>query len=190
MTEEKLEELPVQDSIPEALVEVSDPKDTQIVEQAEEIAKLKDMYLRAMAETENVRARAKRDSEDTAKYASTKFARDMVNIIENLQRASQSISADARTGNEVLKQVGEGIDMTMQELLSIFERNGVKRISPAGEKFDHNFHQAVAQIPSADVQPGTILQVLQAGYILHDRLLRPAMVTVAMAQPNTADSAA
>lgn len=145
----------------------------------EEIKKLKDMYLRAMAETENVRARAKRDMEDTAKYAVTRFARDMVNIIENLDRASASIPPETRTANPVLKQVGEGIDMTMSELLGIFERNGIKRISPAGEKFDHNYHQAVSQIPNTDTAPGTVMQVLQAGYTLHDRLLRPAMVTVA-----------
>jgi len=153
--------------------------ETRLAEAEEEIAKLKDMYLRAMAETENVRTRAKRDAEDTAKYASTKFARDMVNIVENLGRASQSISPQARAENEVLKQVGEGIDMTMQELLGIFERNGIRRLSPLGEKFDHNFHQAVAQVESPDAAPGTVTQVLQAGYMLHDRLLRPAMVTVA-----------
>lgn len=153
----------------------------EIKQQAEEIAKLKDQYLRAMAETENVRTRARRDVEDTAKYAATKFARDVVNIVENLQRASASISADARAGSDVLKQVGDGIDMTMHELLTIFERNGIKRIDPEGQKFDHNFHQAVAQVPSRDVAPGTVIQVLQAGYVMHDRLLKPAMVTVATA---------
>jgi molecular chaperone GrpE len=156
-----------------------DPVQAKLAEQEAEIAKLKDMYLRAMAETENVRTRARRDMEDSSKYAATKFARDIVNIIENLQRASSSISAEARAGSDVLKQVGEGIDMTMQEVLTIFERNGIKRINPVGEKFDHNFHQAVAQVASKDAAPGTVLEVLQAGYALHDRLLKPAMVTVA-----------
>lgn len=147
-------------------------------ERDEEISKLKDAYLRAMAETENVRNRARRENEDTAKFAVTKFARDMVGMAETLARASASVTPDARAGNEMLKQVGEGLDMAMQELLGIFERNGIKRINPEGEKFDHNLHQAVAQVESADKAPGTVLQVLQAGYSLHDRLLRPAMVTV------------
>lgn len=150
----------------------------QLALQAEEIAKFKDQYLRAVAETENVRTRARRDLEDSSRYAAAKFARDMVGVIENFQRASSSITADARAGNPVLKQVGDGLDMSMQELLSVFERNGIKRIDPAGQKFDHNFHQAVAQVPTADVPPGTVLQVLDAGYVLHDRLLKPAMVTV------------
>jgi molecular chaperone GrpE len=104
---------------------------------------------------------------------------EIVNIVENLQRASASITPEARAGSEVLKQVGEGIDMTMQELLSIFERNGIRRVNPEGQKFDHNFHQAVAQVPADNVAPGSVVQVLQAGYVLHDRLLKPAMVTVA-----------
>lgn len=153
--------------------------EARLAQKDEEIAKLKDAYLRAMAETENVRARAKRDLEDSSKYAATKFARDMVNIVENLGRAAQSITPDARLHNPVLKQVGDGIDMTMQELLGIFERNGITRINPEGQKFDHNFHQAMAQVPTNDAAPGTVLNVLQAGYVLHDRLLRPAMVTVA-----------
>ncbi|MEI6730139.1 MAG: nucleotide exchange factor GrpE, partial [Pseudomonadota bacterium] len=132
---------------------------------AEEIAALKDMYLRAMAETENVRNRAKRETEETAKYATTKFARDMVNVMENLARASQSISQEARNTNETVKQVGEGIDMTISELAGIFERNGIKRVDPTGQKFDHNFHQAVAQIENGEVEVGTVLQVLQAGYV-------------------------
>jgi molecular chaperone GrpE len=182
----KKEEMPLEDNAAAETVTSGEittpeagPEDNEIQRQAEEIARLKDQYLRAMAETENVRARARRDIEDTTKYAATKFAREMVGIVENLQRASASITAEARAGNEVLKQVGDGLDMTLQELLSVFERNGIRRISPAGQKFDHNFHQAVAQVESADVPPGNVLQVLQSGYLLHDRLLKPAMVTVA-----------
>jgi len=182
----KKEEMPLEDNAAaetvtsgEITTPEADPEDNEIRRQAEEIARLKDQYLRAMAETENVRARARRDIEDTTKYAATKFAREMVGIVENLQRASASITAEARAGSEVLKQVGDGLDMTLQELLSVFERNGIRRISPAGQKFDHNFHQAVAQVESAGVPPGNVLQVLQSGYLLHDRLLKPAMVTVA-----------
>lgn len=157
----------------------SDPLAEQLRKQEEEIARLKDQYLRAVAETENVRMRAKRESEETSKYAITRFARDMVNIVENLQRASDSISSEARAQHDMLKQVGGGLDMTMQELMGIFERHGIKRINPHGEKFDHNYHEAVAQVPGSGQPAGTVTQVLQAGYILHDRLLKPAMVTVA-----------
>jgi molecular chaperone GrpE len=155
------------------------PSEADIIrERDEEIVKLKDMYLRAVAETENVRNRARRENEDMAKFAITKFARDMVALVETLARAAASVTPEARSSSDTLKQVGDGLDMTMQELLSIFERHGIKRINPEGEKFDHNFHQAVAQVENADHPPGTVLQVLQAGYALHDRLLRPAMVTV------------
>ncbi len=144
----------------------------------EEIARLKDLYLRAVAETENVRTRARRDNDDMSRFAISKFARDMVALVDTFSRAAASVTSEARSSNEMLKQVGDGLDMTLQELLSIFERHGIKRINPVGEKFDHNTHQAVAQVESAEHPPGTVLQVLQAGYSLHDRLLKPAMVTV------------
>lgn len=144
----------------------------------EEIARLKDLYLRAVAETENVRNRARRENEDMAKFAVTKFARDMVSLVETLSRASASVTSEVRNSSDMFKQVGDGLDMTLQELLNVLERHGIRRINPLGEKFDHNFHQAVAQVESADHPPGSVLQVLQAGYSLHDRLLKPAMVTV------------
>lgn len=147
----------------------------------EEAAALKDQLLRAVAETENVRRRMQRDQEETAKYAITGFARDLVNVLENLQRATQSIPPEAREQNPMLKSLAEGVDMTMKELLSAFERNGIVRIDPMGQKFDHNLHQAVVQIEHSKAEPGTIVQVLQAGYMIHDRLLRPAMVGVAKA---------
>ena len=150
----------------------------EITRLTEENAKIKDQALRALAEAENTRKRAQRDIEEGSKYAVTRFATDLVGVIENLQRASQSIPEEAREGNEMLKNLGGGVDMVMREMLGIFERNGIRRIDPLGEKFDHNFHQAVIQIENPDVPVGTILQVLQAGYIIHDRLLKPAMVSV------------
>lgn len=144
----------------------------------EEVAKLRDQWMRAVAETDNVRKRAERDRDETSKYAITAFARDMVSVLENLKRASESITAEARAQNDQLKVIGEGVDLTLQELLSIFARYNIKRIDPMGEKFDHNFHQAVAQVERTDVAPQTVIQVVQAGYTIHDRLLRPAMVAV------------
>lgn len=144
----------------------------------EEAAKFRDQWVRAAAETENIRKRAQRDQEETSRYAITSFARDMVSVLENLKRASESVPAEQRKDNELLKIIGEGVDLTLQELLSIFEKHGIKRINPLNEKFDHNFHQAVVQVENSDVPPGTVVQVIQAGYVIADRLLRPAMVAV------------
>ncbi len=145
-----------------------------------EISQLKEQLMRALAETENVRKRAARDVEETNKYAVSGFARQLVSVIENLQRAHSSIPPELMATNEQVKTLAQGVEMTMAELLAVFARNGIKRIQPElGEKFDHNLHQAMAQIEDATAQPGTVLQVFQAGYVIHDRLLQPALVNVA-----------
>jgi len=146
-----------------------------------ELAKLQDQWVRAVAEADNIRKRSQRDMEENAKYAITGFARDMVSVLENLKRASDSIPQSERAGNDLLKTLGEGVDLTLKELLAIFQNNGIKRIDPLNAKFDHNFHQAVAQVERDDVVPGTVVQVVQAGYVIHDRLLQPAMVVVSKA---------
>lgn len=148
-------------------------------EKESELATAKDQALRAMAETENTRRRAEREVADMNKYAITGFARDLVNVLENLQRATDAISPELRQSQPAVGNLATGVEMTLKELLSVFERHGIKRIDPLGEKFDHNYHQAVAQIESAEAAPGTVVQVLAAGYSIHDRLLRPAMVGVA-----------
>jgi molecular chaperone GrpE len=147
----------------------------------QQVADMKDQVLRTMAEMENVRARARRDVEESSKYAVAGFARDIISVLENLYRAAASVPPEARTESPLLNTLGQGIDMTLSEFLNVIQRHGIKRIDPLGQPFDHNFHQAVVQIDSQDQAPGTILQVLQAGYVLHDRLLRPAMVGVAKA---------
>ncbi len=144
-----------------------------------QIADLKDQLLRAVAETENVRRRAQRDVEEAGKYALTSFSREIVTVCDNLWRAAEAIPTEARQGNDLLATIAQGVDMTLKELLNVLERFNVKRIDPIGQSFDHNLHQAVVQITHPDAEPGTILQVMQAGYTLHGRLLRPAMVGVA-----------
>ena len=144
----------------------------------QELLLMKDQLLRALAETENLRKRTSRELEDANKYAVTAFARDMVGVMENLYRALHNIPADARQSDANLNLLAEGIEITLNELHSSFARQNIRRIDPAGEKFDHQYHQAVAQVESAEVPNGNILQVLQAGYVIHDRLLRPAMVAV------------
>ena len=150
-------------------------------EKEKEIATVKDQALRALAEVENNRRRTERELSDMSKYAVTGFARDLVGVLENLQRALDSIPQELEEANPAVANLATGVSMTLKELLGVFAKQGIKRIDPMGEKFDHNLHQAVAQIDVADAEPGTVVQVLQAGYIIHDRLLRPAMVGVASA---------
>ncbi len=144
----------------------------------EQIAELKDRLLRAMAETENVRRRAERDKADAAKYAIANFARDVLVIADNLHRALESTPKDIRDDDPV-KNLITGVEMTEKELLAILERHGIRRIDPLDAKFDHNYHQAMFEVPGTGKPNGTVVQVVQTGYVIHDRLLRPAMVGVA-----------
>lgn len=144
-----------------------------------ELAAMKDQALRALAETENTRRRSERELADMNKYAVTNFAKDLVNVLENLQRATEAIPAELRSSQPAVNSLATGVEMTLKELLTTFERYGIVRIDPMGQKFDHNYHQAVAQVDAPDAEPGSVVQVLQAGYSIHDRLLRPAMVAVA-----------
>ncbi len=153
-----------------------------------EIAELKDQLMRAVAETENVRRRAQRDVEEAGKYATTSFAREVVSVCDNLWRAAEAIPAEAKQGSDLLATIAQGVDMTLKELLNVLERFQIKRVDPLGQPFDHNLHQAVVQIESAEAEPGTVMQVMQAGYTLHGRLLRPAMVGVAKRPEAPAES--
>jgi molecular chaperone GrpE len=151
-----------------------------LLEQKEaELAAAKDQTLRALAETENTRRRAERELADMAKYAVTGFAKDLVNVLENLQRATEAIPPELKESNKAIANLALGVEMTMKELLAAFEKHGIRRIDPMGQKFDHHQHQAVAQINAPEAEAGTVVQVLAAGYMIHDRLLRPAMVGVA-----------
>lgn len=149
----------------------------------EQVAALKDLLLRAMAETENARKRAARDRDDAAKYAITGFARDVLGVADNLRRAIGSVPDEARGGDTALDNLLAGVDLTQRELETVLDRHGIKAINPGGEKFDPNRHQAMFETPSAEAVPGTIVQVVQVGYMIADRLLRPAAVGVAVAPP-------
>jgi molecular chaperone GrpE len=143
-----------------------------------ELAETKDRLLRALAETENVRRRLQRERDDASKYAVGGFAKDLLSTVDNLRRAldamPESEVKDSRT-----QGLRDGVAATERELLGALERHGLKRIDPQGERFDHNFHQAIFEAERPDLPAGTIVEVLQPGYLLHDRLLRPAMVGVA-----------
>jgi len=147
-----------------------------------EVADLKDRLLRAVAETENIRRRSEREKADASSYAVTGFARDLLNVADNLRRALEALTEEQKA-DASFATVISGVEMTERELLSVFERQGIKKVTPEGEKFNHNLHQAMFEVPTNDKEPGTICQVMQPGYVLKDRLLRPALVGVAKPAP-------
>jgi len=151
-----------------------------------ELAEQKDRLLRALAETENVRLRAQREREDASKYAVAGFAKELLSVADNLRRALDSLPA-SEARDERTRGLLAGVEATERELLAVFERNGIRRIDPDGERFDHNLHQAVFEAERPGKPGGVIIEVLQPGYVLHDRLLRPAMVGVAKEIPGPAE---
>ena len=146
-----------------------------------ENADLRTQMLRTLADMENLRRRTTREKEDTAKFAISRFAKDLLSVADNLQRALQAIPEDATADNELMQTLAEGVAAVDRELAGVLERHGVKAVDAAGKPFDSNFHEAVMEQPTGDVPPGHVAQVFQTGYTLNDRLLRPAMVAVAKA---------
>lgn len=144
-----------------------------------EVASLKDQLLRAMAETENTRRRAQRDREDASKFAVSSFAKELVSVADNLRRALEAVPAEGREKDEMLKGLAVGVEATERQLFAAFDRAGIKKLDPAGEPFDPNFHQVMFEIENTGKAAGTVVQVLQPGYTIHGRLLREAMVGVA-----------
>ncbi len=151
-----------------------------------ENADLKDKLLRTHAEMENIRKRTEREKAEAHKYAVTKFARDIVTVGDNFQRAIESVPAAAAEQSTTLKSFLEGVVMTERELINALERHGIKRIDPKGQPFNPHHHQAVSEVQDAEVPTGTVTQVFQCGYLIEDRVLRPAMVVVAKGGPKTA----
>jgi len=144
-----------------------------------EVASLKDQLLRTLAETENIRRRAQREREDTAKYAVSSFAKELLAVADNLRRAVDAVPAEQREQDEALRNLLVGIEATERQLLAAFDRGGIKKMEALGEPFDPNFHQVVFEVENTGKPGGTIVQVLQDGYTIHGRLLREAMVGAA-----------
>lgn len=142
------------------------------------VAEKHDSYVRAVAETENVRRRLEKEKEETAKYAITKFAKDILSIGDNFQRAISAVPKDAVESDPALKALLDGVVLAERDYRTALERHGVKSISPAGQPFNPHHHQAVMEQENPDVPNGTVLQVFQTGYLIDDRCLRPAMVVV------------
>jgi len=168
----------------------ADP-DTLLAENSE----LRDRLLRSMADMENLRRQTEREKADTARYAISNFARDVLTVGDNLKRTVDHVPPEAAADDPALKSFLEGVELTERELLNVLERHGVTRIDPLGARFDPNFHQAMYEVQDANVPEGTVVEVMQAGYAINDRCLRPALVAVAKggekpAKPQTSDDAA
>ena len=148
---------------------------------------LKEQLLRALADTENMRRRSEREAANVRKYGHTPFARDLVGALDNLGRAVDSAPDDLDSLDEPVKSLVTGIQLSWTELQSVIQKHGIATVSPKGEKFDYNLHQAMFEVPTDDVAPGMVVEVVQHGYVLHDRLLRPAMVGVS--KPASANAA-
>jgi molecular chaperone GrpE len=160
--------------------------DDLIADLRREASDLKDKYLRAHADMDNLRKRTEREKEDAAKYANTRFARDLLTIGDTFQRALASVPPGAADADPVLKSVVDGVQMTEREFLSVLDKHGVKRIEAQGQPFNPHLHQAVMQQANADVPEGTVITVFQPGYTIEDRTLRPAMVIVSTGGPKAA----
>ncbi|MET3793550.1 nucleotide exchange factor GrpE [Aquamicrobium terrae] len=158
-----------------------------LVRLLKENEELKDKALRAAAEVENMRRRAARDVQDARAYSIANFARDMLTVADDLQRALDAIPAEAKaSGDAGFKALIEGVEITARGLLAALERHGVKKLVPEGEKFDPNFHEALFEVPNPQVVAGTVVQVVQPGYSIGERVLRPAKVGVSKDGPKQA----
>jgi molecular chaperone GrpE len=167
----------------------------QVTAALEAAADFKDKLLRTLAEMENLRKRTEREVGDARLYGISSFARDILQIADNMHLAREAIGPELRESSDAnVKALLEGVELTERELLKVLEKNGVKKFSPLAEKFDPNFHQAMYEVADGTSPPGTVAQVIQAGYKLGERVLRPALVAVAKAPakaaPSSDDSAA
>ena len=153
----------------------------KIIELEQKISDQNDKFLRTLAELDNVRRRAREENDKTAKFAIANFAGDLVTVAENFFMASENAPKDEIEKNPAIKNYALAIEMTEKELLKVLEKNQVKRIYPLNQDFDHNFHEAIANIES-EAKEGSVVQVIQAGYSIADRLIRPALVGVAKAK--------
>jgi len=155
-----------------------------------EHSEMKDRLLRTLAEMENLRKRTEREIADSRLYSVTSFARDLLVVADNMRRALEAVPPELRSAAESgVKALIDGIELTERELLKALEKNGVRQFTPQGEKFDPNLHQAMFEIPDATVPAGSVVQVVQPGYMIGDRVLRPALVGVSKGGPKAAPSA-
>jgi molecular chaperone GrpE len=168
---------------PEAAAEDGQPDEPQKPDLETENAELKDKLLRVMAEMENLRRRTEREKHDATKYAISKFAQDMLGIGDNLARALSTVNREEEATTQALKSLIDGMELTEREMHNVLARHGIEKLDPKGEKFDPNFHQAMFEVENADVPRGMVVEVIQTGYRIGERVLRPAMVGVSKGGP-------
>lgn len=190
--DKKTLETDMEESAPQGEASETDADDVETPQAAcarleGELAEMKDKFLRTMADVENSRARHSRELDDARKYAATGFARDLLDVVDNLGRALAAVPGDARHDNKLLDDLVVGVEMTQRSLLNAFDKHGIKKVVPTkGDKFDHKLHQAMFEVPTSEHPPGHIADVMQPGYTIADRLLRAAMVGVTKAPPQPA----
>jgi len=156
----------------------SEPAPSTAIER--DLADMKDRLLRALAEMENMRKRTEREIADSRVYAITSFARDILNVADNMHRALDALDNELREKVDAgVKGLLDGVELTERELMKVLDKHGVKKLEPLGQKFDPNRHQAMYEIPDSSAAPGTVVQVIQAGYTIGERVLRPALVAIA-----------
>lgn len=180
---EQTPESPASDAAAEDVAAAS--SDARIAELEAEVAKLKNEILYAKAETDNVRRRLEQQAEDRAKYSISAIAKDVLSVADNLRRALDSVPPAAREGNDMANTLTVGVEMTERELLATFERYGIRAVPAHGTRFDPNLHQAMMEVEDTTQPEGTVVMVMQQGYQIHDRLLRPALVGVSKGGPKT-----
>lgn len=177
------EQSPEQDQVIEDetsdLSNSEEENNSEIISDLEQkVSDLKDQLMRTLADGENLRKRTLKDVEHSKKYSHISFVKDLVSSVDNLQRALEAVPEDTSSLPEPIKNLIIGLEIIEKEIISTLENHNVKQIDPLGEKFDYNFHQAMFEVPTNDNEPGIVVQVSQKGYILHDRLVRPAMVGI------------
>ena len=177
------EQSPEQDQVIEDetsdLSNSEEENNSEIISDLEQkVSDLKDQLMRTLADGENLRKRTLKDVEHSKKYSHISFVKDLVSSVDNLQRALEAVPEDTSSLPEPIKNLIIGLEIVEKEIISTLEKHNVRQIDPLGEKFDYNFHQAMFEVPTNDNEPGTVVQVSQKGYILHDRLVRPAMVGI------------
>ena len=159
--------------------DIQEHKDEIVLELEQKVVDLKDQLMRSLADGENLRKRTQKDIEHAKKYSHISFIKELVSSVDNLQRALQSIPEDTSSLPEPIKNLIVGLEIVEKEVISTLEKHNVKQINPLGEKFDYNFHQAMFEVVTNESDPGTVVEVSQKGYLLYDRLVRPAMVGIA-----------
>jgi molecular chaperone GrpE len=174
---------------PESAAAAAEPTPSTALER--DHAEMKDRLLRTLAEMENLRKRTEREVADSRLYGIAGFARDVLGVADNMRRALEAVPVEARANAQAgMKALVDGVELTERELLKALEKNGVRQFTPLGEKFDPNVHQAMFEVPDPSVPAGSIVQVMQPGYMIGERVLRPALVAVSKGGPKTAPNSA